>query len=665
MYYRIAVKAESGLQKAEEELFCYLKAIGNVSEVNSGTDGDFLIRVVCKKMQEGDFSLKSDGKVLDIAGNGLNEVLCGVYTALEEYGVKFGISGEVIPESVDFSVSFERHVTPAVLYRGIRQHLNFPMDISSYSLNEAKRYIRNLARLRYNSITFHSYPGQFYCGKYQGEKISAGKFFYGEVQPVSNIAFLKNNVSNLNYFCIEESEQYFNDEEKLSEYAIFWLRSVMQECKSYGMRVVFSFEVRGADAAEIDGMIAWVRKSYPQADIVELATQECGCGWDDSACIPSGELRELATQLYGKPIVEKIGPLLNGRYTQMPLTLREMKKCIEAAKRNERCRVLIYATCIQTLHVCRRILQEYGVEHAFLCAHGAKYVEKNLDELLAEGDSIPGVYSWIEFDGNMFQPENKDGHNFDLLHMLRKKSRGSRIPEISLNHWRNAENSLSIAYCAELMIDCTPPAFFYEKADLLCGLSRGGIEKLCETIAKAEDCARDELPNIGFCAVYCWYNADREYLGYISLYDPQKLEKYEKLLDEARAVADSLQPTGAVGERLRAFWSNRLRAGVCHVQTIRALMPLNELAKCKDQDSKEKMAQVCSCALEYAKKYLRITSEYTADRGGQGVLISYYKTIFQYIYVLRERLCGIPVPETYEKRNLDTPPSPMIQKNVQ
>lgn len=117
----------------------------------------------------------------------------------------------------------------------------------------------------------------------------------------------------------------------------------------------------------------------------------------------------------------------------MPLTLREMKKCIEAAKRNERCRVLIYATCIQTLHVCRRILQEYGVEHAFLCAHGAKYVAKNLDELLAEGDSIPGVYSWIEFDGNMFQPENKDGHNFDLLHMLRKKSRGSRIPEISLN----------------------------------------------------------------------------------------------------------------------------------------------------------------------------------------------------------------------------------------
>lgn len=26
MYYRIAVKAESGLQKAEEELFCYLES---------------------------------------------------------------------------------------------------------------------------------------------------------------------------------------------------------------------------------------------------------------------------------------------------------------------------------------------------------------------------------------------------------------------------------------------------------------------------------------------------------------------------------------------------------------------------------------------------------------------------------------------------------------
>lgn len=53
-------------------------------------------------------------------------------------------------------------VVPAVTERGICQHINSAVDVSSYPLAEAREYVRNLARLRFNHITFHSYPGQWY-----------------------------------------------------------------------------------------------------------------------------------------------------------------------------------------------------------------------------------------------------------------------------------------------------------------------------------------------------------------------------------------------------------------------------------------------------------------------------------------------------------------------
>jgi len=42
--------------------------------------------------------------------------------------------------------------------------------ISSYPVEEACEYIRNLARMRMNYITFHSYPGQWYSYIYDGEE---------------------------------------------------------------------------------------------------------------------------------------------------------------------------------------------------------------------------------------------------------------------------------------------------------------------------------------------------------------------------------------------------------------------------------------------------------------------------------------------------------------
>jgi hypothetical protein len=45
--------------------------------------------------------------------------------------------------------NYSEIVTPKVRQRGIRQHINFTMDVSCYPIEDAKEYIRNLARTDY------------------------------------------------------------------------------------------------------------------------------------------------------------------------------------------------------------------------------------------------------------------------------------------------------------------------------------------------------------------------------------------------------------------------------------------------------------------------------------------------------------------------------------
>ena len=65
-------------------------------------------------------------------------------------GFVFTVRGPVAPEGVfEELTAFSLAETPVLAARGIRQHINFPMDISCYPLPEAMEYIRNLARMHH------------------------------------------------------------------------------------------------------------------------------------------------------------------------------------------------------------------------------------------------------------------------------------------------------------------------------------------------------------------------------------------------------------------------------------------------------------------------------------------------------------------------------------
>ncbi|MBN1997177.1 hypothetical protein JW935_06465, partial [candidate division KSB1 bacterium] len=207
-------------------------------------------------------------------------VLHAVYTLLERIGYVFEICGPVAPQHLKMErlVNWSLQIRPFVLQRGVRQHLNFPMDISGYSLDEAKSYVHNLARLRFNAITFHSYPNQWIPGPQAGKDDLAGRFFYGYQYDIPETALFQNNIRNRQVFCIPEIEPFYNDEEKRSQMAVEWLNELMSECKRAGMTIRFSFEPRdmGTDTRQTLTTCETIMSIYPQIETLELLTEETG-----------------------------------------------------------------------------------------------------------------------------------------------------------------------------------------------------------------------------------------------------------------------------------------------------------------------------------------------------------------------------------------------------
>jgi hypothetical protein len=99
-----------------------------------------------------------------LTGRTPTDLLHAVYRFLEEVGYVFSVRGPVAPDGVAaWPAPFILAETPVLAERGIRQHINFPMDVSCYSLPDALEYVRNLARLKFNFLTFHCYD---VCGWY-------------------------------------------------------------------------------------------------------------------------------------------------------------------------------------------------------------------------------------------------------------------------------------------------------------------------------------------------------------------------------------------------------------------------------------------------------------------------------------------------------------------
>jgi hypothetical protein len=244
-----------------------------------------------------------DGRTrVTLAGHDEAGVLHAVYTMLERCGIYFDILGPVLPAQLDLAAltTGEQVTTPFVRKRGIRQHINFAMDISSYPLAEALEYIRNLARMRMNHITFHSYNGQWFGYTQAGEYKHGGGFFYGTRFDLPDRELFTRNIRNRSIYCIPEIEAVIGQPEQRSRMATEWLNAVMGECKRCGLHVQLSIEPPGKTHAEGVAICREVMKLYPAIDTFELITPECG---GSERTLNVAELRAYLVELFGEAVL--------------------------------------------------------------------------------------------------------------------------------------------------------------------------------------------------------------------------------------------------------------------------------------------------------------------------------------------------------------------------
>jgi len=544
-------------------------------------------------------------KSISLSGHDETCVLHAVYTMLERMGYTFDLTGIRKPDnpSIQKLSGYSKIIKPVVKRRGIRQHINFVMDISSYPLDEAKEYIRNLARLRMNYITFHSYPGQWFSYKYKGTEHLAGNFFYGEQDVVPKDTTLKKLIRNDSIYCIPAIEPYWNDLQKRSQMAIQWLNAVMAEAKRVGLTVNFSYELRvpGIDYAKTtcDAIL----KEYPLIDGIEFITEEDARNYLDQIKNDVNCVKELKGYLRERNIQISTGVYIT--------SAKELKEGFDYLR----------SIAPPDLHL------------TVLPAHGARMVAKNLKGIPFTSDDINRtmIYSWIQFDGLMYLQQNPVVGIRSLIADNLKINHNKPLYGICWNHWQNYENRTAARYASEAMIEGPIPVrTFYESQAKRLEIANSlkyasAMSKLDET----DNFCRDSLFNIGFCPNNYWLK--KPGLSLYGRYPKENLLSAIKRYIDAKndleiCIADT---KSTLSKRDLQFLVNRINCSILHLKAFVAMTYLQPLFKGNpnpvlSRQDRTLVVRNCSEALSLENDYLEMFSKFILDRGCEGILISYF-----------------------------------------
>lgn len=624
-------------------------------------------------LEEHRYSIQGDGAVLRITGGNPSAVLCGVYEALSDAGIFFEATGYSVPRQFNLDAFFRtsKEVHPKCRLRGIRQHINFPMDISSYPLSEAKEYIRSLARMRFNAISFHSYGGQWHSVAPGQPDSYAGHFFYGQHHPVPADPLTASRINNRNTYCIPETEAIYHDESARSEYAQYWLKEVMNTAKEAGMTLTMSVEITGDDEEAVAKMLHELCRTYPQIDILELISEECG-GFRSIAGLSRENVVEYITDLFGKDILDAdgnlpgLGDTLPGQLGASAVSLKRVLRAVESRQtwlagleKVPTLRAGLYVTCANTLKILWPILRKLlpgEFTRSLLPAHGALAVADNIEQIgmTAEDWQNTMFYSWAEFDGNMYiQQLSTDG-----IEKLAEMSDAESIYGFCINHWRTAENNIAISYMAETSVAPIKTEEYYRNyAEKLEIADTEGFSAACRKLAWLDTYNRDNLFNIGFCFVGCWFRKGTVVPP--RCYPEKAIQTYDELTEDFRALLLSCGTKEAIA--LIRLLINRCRTSAMHIHsmlTLDGIKKLYDYSKPQEitRENLEKIQELIAESRAYANDFIHLYGEMLPDRGGEGLVVSYCETVPVFIDAVASHFVNdidVSLTDTY-----DAPPPP-------
>ena len=603
------------------------------------------------------------------------DALDAFYSAMEEMGYRFEVVGPMIPSSLNYTaVSSNKTVNPDVLRRGIREHINFPMDISSYPLGEAKEYIRNLARLRFNYITFHSYPGHWTREKWVNmsafgvfmawvgnlyspldTETFGGAFFYGDKFDIPDYPLVKDNIRfNTTDFCFPEMEPYYYQYQYRTALGREWLREIMLESKRVGMDVQLSTEIKNCYDKYTDSLCDRILEDYPMIDCLELISRETGEGllgpyatelerYDayirnivDAPAEQSYELDSLFKNDNNNPTI--LPPIKDFAFNMR--LINNLKARSFDAEHNIRLAFGFYVCDSQELKLCAELTTRFlpsDVLFTIMPAHSSARVYENYIAAQIPAVLKPKmqIYSWLEFDGFMYLSQFSGTGIYNIVNSVNTETSAPMFA-LMTNHWRNAENYMSFRYQSEVSLNknITPQSFCDSYSDYM------GLNPTDKTAFRTAMMNVDALSfysafpgNVAFCIKDTYaVNPATRYVGSVWWWGAGEMQsgatKYGANATTFAALANKVSNPGV--KRLLLLMEATNMQAKCHLEgmillkdcTIRhtnGTMPATlTTAEMNTIITKTNQAEVKFV------EYMNWLTRDMIDRGVEGTLINYY-----------------------------------------
>jgi len=603
-----------------------------------------------------------------VAGGSPEATLWAAYALLEHLGVVFEFSGEIVPApraQLDLT-GLDLRAEPSIRERGLRLHLNFPMDQSAYSLDEFRAWVDRVARLKCNYLEFHFYSAHpWFRFEYRGAKTEHGTFFVGSPEGVYRLPgdmIGRDKIRNREVFFPPEMEGLSQGEELYARTEAR-MGAVMDHAHARGIRVCVSFEPLappgdiaarlGEWEQEAGGHDAMMRdltaerllacmKAYPQADEYQLISVEGSSDAPAGLSLPD-ELRRLCTK-YGVPFdpddearfagAREAGvhltpyndpaaaqQLEQGLYYPVVSALRfvDLARDVLADPRvsaalqaeNKQTSIGIYLPHAQAVKLClpalRGMIPEGG-RLQLMVDYGARGTADQMAtwEELRGAPMQLGVISWLEFDGSMFLPEAWPKSVFDCV----RNADGLPVTSLVANHWRVSGLEADAAGLVEApwQAGASYDEWFGGYLARVFGEANVARARTAhDALEEATLYCRARLFNVGFCWEGRWLSQG---FGYPPDAMAEAQGLFERARDAFRALADA-QPEGRA--RLRAeYLASRCECGRLHLATVLAL------------GAAEQDPQRAPDALAAAESYMREYARLVLDRGDEGMLVNYH-----------------------------------------
>ncbi|MGM9812781.1 MAG: hypothetical protein ACI30V_08025 [Muribaculaceae bacterium] len=632
---------------------------------------------VDKRIADGSFGYEIGKNVVTFVGSDETCVAHACYTFLEDLGFTFDFGSVTKPAKVKpLKQLRSRIVKPEVRWRGIRQHVNFPMDISSYSIDDAKAYVRSLQRMRFNKLVIHSYPGQWYETHFGDSIAYAGHFFYGDTHVMGNSEWLKEHVpANNNVFCIPEAEKVFGDKAMRSRFAIEWMQQLVDYATDLGFYVQMSFEPRSTSVEQAVITAKDIMRTYPRIKALEMITEETG-GWGPG-CVDT-QVKATLKKYFSEEIAnnsEVLAPIkpkqsdLNALYEQVGINANAIKTLqAEGAAKGVDLKLGIYSSITDYTRGAYR-LARLAVPETPVCvmpAHGSSGTAASVKAFINNIDDLrmTEIYSWIEFDGLMYLYQNSVKGNFDLMSHLKEVMKDGQVGSLLYNHWRTAENRTSARYAMEQTLrGIYQPELFY--ADYAKRLDIADVYAYCRAMKllnDADNVARTHLGNIGFCWVGAWRTG-----GSFVWANVEQVNNARDIYIEAGKLLQTLIEHSDAGSPAHSYLSlivNRVLCSIIYLDAFVESAKIRDIPKQADGTytaaDKAKAEQCCRNALGKMDQYMKIFAKMMPDRGCEGTLVSVWNAPINGLKKYMKQVLGEEIDMPASSDAIDAPPLPIF-----